>query len=698
MKHTAYTRWEDGAVRLYVDGERTAPLIYGLSDIPASRSYTPQAQKNIAQFAAAGVDIVQVDTSLHLGWKRGGHFDIQPILREINGAVSASPQAKVIVRLHLNPPYWWVKEHPSECVVYGTAEAIDGGDYVRLIADDLEPHLRVSMASEKWRKQAGRLLKKLCCELCRIPTGDAVIGIQPAYGVYGEWHHFAFHHAPDYSLPALAGFRRFLKEKYGTTAALRKAWNDPAVTLGTADLASPEQRLESHCGNFRDPQQSRSVLDSLKFHQQLVPETIAYFARIIKENWDRSLLVGAFYGYYFNVATPHYSGGHLEIQRLYACEDIDYLAAPHAYMNNRPITGMPLPRGLLESARLHGKLWLTEMDQAPIGSAEQVGGTDDRREESIAIFRRNILDAVLRGAGNWYYDHRLVPGGSIFEKTGWWDHPVWMAEIAGLQRLAARVSEQPYRPQADVAMVYDTEMLYAVPEHPYNRICSEYLLLNGIGHTGATVDYLYLQDLPKADLDRYRCMIFVCTYVMDETIRRFIEERVKSDGRHLVFVSVAGYSDGNTLSLTRASQTVGIGLKTAEAAVKLTVGGNVYSTEAYQQPLFAVADAQATPLGTTETGEVGMAVRRHADHTVWYLPFPLDAAEVFRRVFREAGVHLYSQAGDVAVAGNDLLMLTVTKGGHRRIFLKNGHTAECDLPDNSTTLLDAESGKTVAIV
>lgn len=696
MKHSAFIRTEDGAVRLYVDGRRVPPLIYGLSDIPASRSHTPQAQKNMAQFAAAGVDIVEVDTSLHLCWRKNGQLDIRPIVKEVSDVLTASPQAKVILRLHLNPPYWWVKAHPSECVVYGTADTIDGGDYVRLIADDIGPHLRVSMASEKWRKQAGRLLAQICRELPQTAAGEAVIGIQPAYGVYGEWHHFGFHHAPDYSLPATRGFRAFLRKKYGSSAALRSAWQNETVTLRTAELALPSERLTSHFGNFRDPQKSRPVLDSLKYHQQMVPETIACFARIIKREWPRPLLVGVFYGYYFNIATPHYSGGHLEIQQVYANPDIDFLAAPHAYMNNRPISGMPLPRGLLESARLHGKLWLTEMDQAPIGSAEQIGGTDDRRAESIALLRRNILDTVLRGAGSWYYDHRLVPGGSIFEKNGWWDHPVWMREIGGLQRLAAQLCARPYRPQADVLMVYDTEMLYAVPEHPYNRICSEYLLLDAVGHSGAAVDYAYLADLPLVDLSRYRAVVLVCAYVMDDAMRRFVKERVRADGRHVVFVSAAGLSDDDTLSVDRASDTVGIRLQAVSGATMLTAEGQTYSAEALQEPLFAVNDPTADTIGITATKAVGAAKRVYADHTVWYLPFPLNAPALLRRIFCEAGAHLYATEGEVVSAGSGLVMLTVTRGGTHTLSLRNGTQVRVTLPDNSTTLFDAESGKIVA--
>ena len=58
----------NGRPHIIVNGESIPPLIYGLSDIPASRTSTVQAKRNIANFAKAGINLVQIDTDLRLCW------------------------------------------------------------------------------------------------------------------------------------------------------------------------------------------------------------------------------------------------------------------------------------------------------------------------------------------------------------------------------------------------------------------------------------------------------------------------------------------------------------------------------------------------------------------------------------------------------------------------------------------------------
>ena len=93
----------DGVPALFVDGERVPPVLYGLSDIPASRADTAQAQRNIRQFSGAGVRLVCADAELRRCWHKQTTFDPDPVREVIASVLDAVPQAKVLVRLHLNP-------------------------------------------------------------------------------------------------------------------------------------------------------------------------------------------------------------------------------------------------------------------------------------------------------------------------------------------------------------------------------------------------------------------------------------------------------------------------------------------------------------------------------------------------------------------------------------------------------------------
>ena len=80
---------------LYSDGKTIPPVIYALSDIPASASYSAQANRNIKNFGEAGVNLVAIDANLAIGWRRVTPFDSEGIRAEITGATDANPNAKV---------------------------------------------------------------------------------------------------------------------------------------------------------------------------------------------------------------------------------------------------------------------------------------------------------------------------------------------------------------------------------------------------------------------------------------------------------------------------------------------------------------------------------------------------------------------------------------------------------------------------
>ena len=116
---------EDGKVNIYINDKRTPPIIFALSDFPAANSNTHYAFKNIQNFKNQGINIVSADANLNIGWKKVTPFDCEAISAEIESVLDANPDAKVLLRLHLNPPYWWLRDNPEECIVYRT----EGGDF-----------------------------------------------------------------------------------------------------------------------------------------------------------------------------------------------------------------------------------------------------------------------------------------------------------------------------------------------------------------------------------------------------------------------------------------------------------------------------------------------------------------------------------------------------------------------------------------
>lgn len=685
------TVFEHGSAKLYIDGKKTVPVIFHLSDFPGAAANTHYAYRNIRNFAEQGVNLVGVDTELRLGWHKRSRFEWEPLQAEITSALAANPNAKVLIRLHVNPPYWWLRDNPDETVIYDEdTPGVDNGETLRLIRDDHWKQLRGSIASEKWLEEAGSCLAEFCRRVCDTPEGRAVFAINVAYGINGEWHQWGV----DCSRPMKRRFRRYLLEKYRDNRRLREAWGDPGVTIDTAEFRpNPAQAADD--GVFRDPVRARCVMDAQECLQIAAPEAIIRLCRVVKENWSRPILTGAFYAYYYQALSP--ISGHLMPQMLYDSPYVDFLGAPAPYMCNRRPDCVPMQRGLLESNRIRGMLWLTEMDEQPVDTENYVGGDPKRLNETIAQLRRNTLYPLLAGHGFWYYDHRCddqdhVTGNpncaSIFNKNGWWDHPALLDEIRGVQELAARHCLGEYRPAADVLIVSDTDAVFAVRE--YGGIDEAYAVQEAIARTGAAFDNIYLKDLEYADMDRYRVVVFVNAYVLNACMRERI--RLLCAGRQIVWLYAAGFSDGRSLSLENMEETTGIRVKRVSPRAGYHVCGTEAVFEIRQkrlEPCFAVDDGEAEPLAVYPDGEIAAA--RKGDS--WYFALPRLDLMNMKKVVQRAGAHVYCSADEPVLAGNGIVALNCTSGGRREIALRNGKRIVCDLPRYTTACFDAQTGE-----
>lgn len=265
--------------------------------------------------------------------------------------------------------------------------------------------------------------------------------------------------------------------------------------------------------------------------------------------------------------------GHMFPDKLYeARQYVDFLCGPFPYMENRNPDGVPMSRALIESTRLRGMLWLTEMDQHPAGTEDIMGGDPNRMDETMAQLRRNVLQPLLAGEGLWYYDHRVIPhfvrpdsknpyAGSIYRKTGWWDNPLLLKEIRALRELAERhLLEKPYRPAADVLVVYTLGSHYAFSKF----IDDEYALHDALCRSGAAFDCIYLSELEIAQMERYRCVIFPNAYRLNAAQREMIRRRTQ--GKQVIWLYAAGFSDDKTLSVDNMRDLTGISVRRAENA------------------------------------------------------------------------------------------------------------------------------------
>lgn len=691
-----------GRPQLFVSGKPTLPVFYALTDSPAGRwTWEEVPQWNLRRFADIGVKQFCVSIWLEWIWTAPDKLDLDLVRRQIRGVLEACPDAAVMIRLHVNSPPWWNEQHPDELVRYadGPVEAIQPWGMVRPLEGDLERTPRHSMASQRWRADSGAIVAKLCRELAATPEGDHLVALHLAAGVFHEWHYYGFiDHEPDVGLAMTERFRTWLREKYPTDEALRTAWHDPAVTRANATVPRMAERHQTSDGYFRDPQRERRVIDYYECHQLSVAESIEHFCRIAKENWPRPLVTGAFYGYYFTLFGRMATGGHLQIERLLNSPWIDYLSGPQSY-RHRDVGCAGFSRGLLESVRLHGKLWLDEYDTRPGLGAQADPDPDRELANMVGVERRCFSEPLLRGQGFWFYDFGLRTG------HGNWDRPALLREAQDMKVLFGQRLAKPFESGADVLLVMSNEVFYFLGNSrktdPVTPVAIDDFT-EDLFHTGAAVDMIYPFDLERVDLARYRAVILPNAYYLTAKQREFIRTRVMRDGRTVIFMSAPGYTDGERLNVDFVGEVTGMTVQRAPTgtAANVTVSAAGIPKSSYGfgsqsiEPLFAVHDAAAESAGMiTGTSLVGLARRQTRDATTWFSSVPLRGPALIRSLLKSAGVHLYQESGDVTYAGNGMILLHTLAGGERTVALRNGRSVALTLPPKSTVLLDAESGE-----
>ncbi len=702
---------------IMINGQPQYPLMYALTDVPGGRwSWEELPRYNMQQFYKNGFKLIQVDLFFDHVWMEDGSITLDTAQMQLRGVLNACPDAAIFLRFHVNAPKWWQRLHPQENTLYAdtTAKPDINFGLQRIIEDDEETPARTSLASVKWKKEAGEKLQVFIKNLQTIPEAKAIAGIQVAGGVYGEWHQWGFiENEPDVSQPMLVYFRQWLEQKYISDKSIKQAWNDATVNFATASFPTLVERKTTKAGIFRNPVYEQQTIDYYEALNDCVADDILFFCQLIKDHWPRPIITGAFYGYFYSVFGREAAGGHLAVEKLLNSPAIDFLSAPAAYYPEAAETGDAYrSRGLINSALLHKKLWLDEMDQqTPLVALKDTGFTTSLAK-SIATVRRNMMYSFTHGTGFWFYDFgpsgfnggkRLNDHGSY----GWWDEPSLMKEIKKVKDLFENSLTQTYKSDADVLLVHDTKSFYYTGSNKEQSFMAHWTnnwIPPAIFKSGAIHDVIHLTDLDKVNISQYKAIIFMNTWILNEGQKKLIKDRIASGNRSLVWLYAPGYSNEKSLNKNFIEEVTQIKMKelTLNDPVIIEVDSAITPNKKFSvwnnkvNPLFIANDDKAVVLGTINgTNNAGFVKKQFQNHTSWFTSLPPTDIALWKYVFKQSGVHIYNDGQDVVYGGKGVLTVHTAKGGQRILHLKNGKNILLDLPQNSTTVFNAFTGEII---
>jgi hypothetical protein len=707
-------RTERGAPRLFINGEEVPPFF------ALSTSLLP----TLDNFQKMGIPVLFPIIGTRSFWTGPDTYD-WPALEDYLGRLLARyPEAMFFLRLHLHTPPWWTEAHPDDLIQYGLPtpdnrydqlergqlEPIDGGHFMRSGRELRE----ASFASPAWRRDTATMLQSLVRFMEQSPLVSRVMGYYLMHGRSGEWNTFGGSFLPDYS---------------------------PPMQQAAGPVPSVRDRLFTHYGLLRDPEQERPVIDFYRAYHRAGAETIAILAKAIKEALPRPLICGTFYAYLMEVPRIQ-DAGYLSPEPVLDSPHIDLIGCPYTYQNTnlddaerwesdmedgagnwlgraRGVGGDGAFRAMVASLRRRGILYASEIDPSTYLDRSDgwrgIGGSGSTTVEgSIQILRRDVGKVFAEGVGGWLYDFGPLHGA----EQGWYGEALVDA-VRPLVTLMEQRSALDLSPVAQVALIGDTESFFATrhwwAEHPWPGQGIRYTdlfnhwFLNSQNRTlqrlGAPVDYLYRFDLTAEDAARYRLLLVPNAFLMDEDEVDALLDMLRGSGATVVWYYAPGLLRPDGIALDQMERLTGFAftelavpgplmIRSATDDETLPDRFGVKSPEHYAPRFTVAADDDVEVLGHWQDRKNDVAFARTAMDgwtSVYVGTAPLPV-KWLRKLAADAGVTLWSDRPDVVGGTRNTAMLVATSDGPRTLTLPHAMVSADGGPARATHTLDLSFG------
>lgn len=721
-------RYLKGTPAIFINDEPTFSTMYMIG------SYNPiWSTKFMKEFADIGSHFYQ--TMIRVNWKEVSMVDIEKypmhervasqlkidqhklLDEKIKSILEADPEAVVLIRLELNVPRFLFESYANEGEIGVFAEGIyagrnpDGKNNVWYAGH--------SFASERWRNEISFLLKRLINHVESSNYRDHIMGYILFTGDTGEWNYWgsrggSYVHT-DFSPAMTKAFRRWVSEKYeGDVVRLREAWKDPAVNFDTLEIPAVKGRLTTDYYNFRDPAKSRYVQDYYRCFAEVIVENIELFSNLVKEASNNRVLVGVFYGYFWQMTcgnTTPYALGHFAFKKILRNPNIDFICSPFANEFCWKLGGHAHSRTVLDSMKIHRKIWFGEHDRGthlflPWEGRKPVDGDPKNAEDSVTLLKRDFGYVLCTASYWWLWDQVQT---SQRRNMGAFSDPEILKTLQKMQEIGKESLGKDRSSIAEIAVILSEESFYyqgCSRELNFPLIYEQQL---GLGKLGTPYDVYMIDDLEQ--MSSYKLYIFLNAFYINDEQKKIIEKKIKTNGKTVVWVYAPGFIEEEGLSAENIFQLTGIKIAREERKSILTITltnsehsitkdivgqktgpvdwpPNYYWINQNKTgPVFYSPDSTATTLGVLDCNQLpGFVIKSFNNWNSIYMTSPNISPAVLRGIARYAGCHIYSDnEDDVIYANKSYLAIHIIKEGKRTINLPDFYNVY-DIFDEKTVV------------
>ena len=316
------------------------------------------------------------------------------------------------------------------------------------------------------------------------------------------------------------------------------------------------------------------------------------------------------------------------------------------------------------------------------------------------FFRRNFAQVLSHGQQLWWFSL----GGEKYKD------PHRQKIVGALHRIGRQALDRNRGSVAEVAVVIDER---SVSTMRCNPALHQMLLTESHGEffqTGAPFECFELQSfLRDTDPLPFKVIAFLNLFRVDSEILAAMN-KLKSNGRTLLFSFAPGLLNDDqrtrTVSTKSASGLVGMALAEESTSTPLTVWvdpervsllpngddvryGWVHTDVAVKPPVIGIVDPDAESLGFLRSGTTGFGRKAYPDWTSVFSAAPCLPSKILRELFRDAGVHLYTEDGDVIYANQSMIACSASSSGTKQLTLPRS-TRLVDALDETLLELDAQ--------
>lgn len=638
---------ENGKLAISVDGK----ILHDLS----FKSFRP-TKNNVSDFYKAGIRLFNVYCSGCMSalnvpyslygetWFGEGKYNFDSLDKQFEMFLENAPEdSYFMLNIHLDSRDWWHEENPGRSRSF--------------------THLSQIAADEKWRRDTADYLKA-CIKHCEEKFGDKIVAYYLLGGHTTEW--FSDKDYEESHPIKLDAFRKYM--------------DDESIDIPQKDvLEKPATQL------FLDSKEDKTVISYRKFHNELIVDTVLYYAKAAQEVLNHNKLVGVFFGYILELRGPRlWNAGHIEYDKLYNSPDIDLLATPSSYQF-RSYDAPSACMLLSDTLDLHNKLYFVSFDHMNYNVRKlkdhprRISGGEDAEKAitSLAIYRNDILedakqtiDAMQREFMQRTYRRVAMWWFDMLE--GWYYDDELMAGIKSVIDVSKSVMDKECTSNSEVAVIVSSDSMYYVNKcsRANDFFISDQRL--GLALMGTPYDIYSTTDLTKIDASKYKMFFFLNAFSLTEENRNYINNVLKKDGRTIVFAGPCDYVGEDGFSKERMENMLGMKLQQLEEPENAVSYGDVkYGNEKAFDETFAVVDENAQTVASfVQSGKTGVAAKHEKDYTVYYSAVGNLHASILHDIAKDAGVHIYTKQGVATFINSSFYGIYNTKDEETVITLK----------------------------